>query len=306
MIISAIAAISFISLVFSSYYLTVNFKYKRYLKKIGCNSDSNKNNKEENTSGIKENFFILKINFIAEILGKKIKKSFPSNYYLKLISLTEELFYFNNTKISPELIIGYKVLLCILMMSAGIFILKSKILIFIGGVSGMVLGFFIPDIFLRSIIKKGILKLEKELPFIADLLFITTLSGQNIYNSLKTINEKFNSSINKQIKCFLNNINMGVGRDEAYKNISEKNSSEIFKSFIFTLKMAENYGSSISDVINRKASFLRFNIYQDFEKKTRLLSIKILFPLIFLILPAFILLVCGPLVYLIAGNLIIK
>ncbi|HEY5500510.1 MAG TPA: type II secretion system F family protein, partial [Candidatus Humimicrobiaceae bacterium] len=105
---------------------------------------------------------------------------------------------------------------------------------------------------------------------------------------------------------FLKQIDFGIGRKEAYINMLHKNNSDSFKSFIFTLQQAENYGSSISELLKQKAEFLRFEISQEIEKKTRLISTKMLFPLIFLILPSFILLVCAPLVFMMGGDMFIK
>ncbi|MCX6347347.1 MAG: type II secretion system F family protein [Actinobacteria bacterium] len=173
-------------------------------------------------------------------------------------------------------------------------------------ISGLATGFLMPDYLIRHINLKRLQKIDRELPNIIDLLYIAALSGQNIYNSIKVVTEKYNNQISSEFRVFLKQIDFGIGRKEAYINMLHKNNSDSFKSFIFTLQQAENYGSSISELLKQKAEFLRFEISQEIEKKTRLISTKMLFPLIFLILPSFILLVCAPLVFMMGGDMFIK
>ena len=61
--------------------------------------------------------------------------------------------------------------------------------------------------------------IEKELPYVIDLIRVSSLSGQNIYNSFKMLTEKYNGRICGDIKNFLRDIDMGAGKDYAYKNL---------------------------------------------------------------------------------------
>ena len=98
-------------------------------------------------------------------------------------------------------------------------------------------------------------------------------------------------------------MDLGIGKTEAYKNVISLNSTEDFKKLLFLLLQAEKYGSAISDVLKQKSKFMKFEISQNYDRKSRKLAISMLFPLVFLILPSFILLVGGPLFFSLGGSL---
>ena len=243
--------------------------------------------------------------FFARI-GRMGKKLIFKTYYYKLENLVSTGKEYKNSTLTTESFIGFKFFLSLLLFVFCIILIKGIFLMIFLSICGLAAGFFLPDYLIRYINMRRLHKIDMELPNIIDLLYIAALSGQNIYNSIKIVTEKYDNQISSEFKIFLKQIDFGIGRKEAYINMLHKNNSDSFKSFIFTLQQAENYGSSISELLKQKAEFLRFEISQEIEKKTRLISTKMLFPLIFLILPSFILLVCAPLVFMMGGDMFIK
>ena len=96
-------------------------------------------------------------------------------------------------------------------------------------IAGLLTGFLIPDYLISYINHKRLQKIDKELPNIIDLLYISSLSGQNIYNSIKIVTEKYNNQISNEFKIFLKQIDFGIGRKEAYINMLHKNNSDSLK-----------------------------------------------------------------------------
>ena len=199
-------------------------------------------------------------------------------------------------------LIGYKFLSAFLAAFIPVFFMQNILfMVSIGAVSGAA-GFFAPDLILNYISKRRIKEFNKDLPYIIDLLHIATLSGQNIYNSIKIVSEKYNGSICNALKKFLKEIDFGVSRIDAFNNAVNLTDPGNFRNFLFLLIQAEKYGSSISDLLSLQSKYIRFEVTQKHEAATRRSSIILLFPLVFLILPAFILLVGGPLIFSIAGS----
>jgi len=247
-----------------------------------------------------------KINNFFSRIGHLGKKILSKNYFLKLESIVTANKEYKNSSLSTESFIGFKFSFSLLLFIFCTILIKSSLLMIASGITGLIAGFLIPDYLISYMNLKRLKKIDRELPNIIDLLYISSLSGQNIYNSIKIVSEKYNNQISNEFRIFLKQIDFGIGRKEAYINMLQNNTSDSFKSFIFTLQQAENYGSSISELLRQKAEFLRFEISQEIEKKTRLISTKMLFPLIFLILPSFILLVCAPLVFMMGGDMFTK
>lgn len=288
----------FLFLIFASYYLIKNiFIKKDLLKKYPVNYQNDVSSKSELFKCL--NIFFAKI-------GKFAKKALFKTYLAKLENLISDNNEFKSSHFTIESFTGFKIFLSILLFIFCIISINNGLFMIISSTAGLIAGFFIPDYLIKHMNLKRLQKMDRDLPYIIDLLYVASLSGQNIYNSIKTVIQKYDSRISNEFKGFLQQIDFGIGKKEAYSNIIRKNNSDSFKSFIFTLQQAESYGSSISELLRQKAEFLRFEINQDIDRKTRLISTKMLFPLIFLILPSFLLLVCGPLVYLVGGSMFLK
>ena len=199
-------------------------------------------------------------------------------------------------------LIGYKFLAAFLAAFSPVFFMRNILFMVLVGAVSAAAGFFVPDLILNYISKRRIKEFNKDLPHIIDLLHIATLSGQNIYNSIKIVSEKYNGSICMALKKFLKEIDFGVSRIDSFKNTVNVTDPGNFRNFLFLLIQAEKYGSSISDLLSLQSRYIRFEVTQKHETASRRSSIILLFPLVFLILPAFILLVGGPLIYSIAGS----
>ncbi len=204
--------------------------------------------------------------------------------------------------INHEIFHGYKIILMVFFMIAGGFLGSDLTSSIIFGIFAAAIGYFVPDLLLKRLRAKRIREIERDLPYIIDLLSIATLSGQNIYNAIKILIEKYNSSVSLELSNFIREIDMGIGKTEAYKNLMAGSDSKDFKNLVFLLFQAEKYGSSINQVLNQKSKYMKFELHQTIERKIKKVALLTMFPLVFLILPAFVLLVGGPLVFSVGGN----
>ena len=290
-----------------AYFLLMLFLTYYFLKKLIIKRNTiNKSQPDALAADLEKSELFKKINMFFARIGNFGKKLLFKTYYLKLENLVSSGKEYKNSSLTTETFIGFKFFLSLLLFLFCIILIKSLFLIIFLGICGLAAGFLMTDYLIKYINIRRLHKIDMELPNIIDLLYIAALSGQNIYNSIKIVTEKYDNQISSEFKIFLKQIDFGIGRKEAYINMLHNNNSDSFRSFIFTLQQAENYGSSISELLKQKAEFLRFEISQEIEKKTRLISTKMLFPLIFLILPSFILLVCAPLVFMMGGDMFIK
>ncbi|MBM3705020.1 MAG: type II secretion system F family protein [Actinobacteria bacterium] len=254
-----------------------------------------KNNLIKKFVKIADIFGSVPIRFLAE---KQVKR-----YQLMInYAFDESEINVSGIKVCVKTIAGFKLLCFIFLFIPGFFLMGNFILSLLLSVCMGVAGFFIPDLLLKRKVTRNHSEFERDLPYIIDLLNIAILSGQNIYNSMKILVEKFRGNITLEIKRFIKEIEIGIGRQEAYKNIISRNNTENFKKLLFLIMQAEKYGSSINEILSQKSKYLRFETVQRYDLKARRTTILLLFPLVFLILPAFILLVGGPLVFSIAGS----
>jgi pilus assembly protein TadC len=248
---------------------------------------------------IKKPLFLL--NRISEKIGFFFGRSFGSalkERYDHVLIFFEE----NNSLLNFDIFLGYKLITGFISGLIAALAMKTIFFMIPGVLIFCIAGFFIPDYFLKRAITKKMNAFEKDLPYTIDLLYIATLSGQNIFNSIKILTEKYTGSLSIELGRFLKQIKFGVGRTQAYKNALARNNTESFKNLLFLLIQAEKFGSKISGVLRQKSKYLRFELAQKSEVNSRKTSILLIFPLVFLILPAFVLLVGGPLIFTIAGG----
>jgi tight adherence protein C len=224
-------------------------------------------------------------------------------FYTKSLNKKIRFISIAYTGLDINLVLGFKSLISVAFAIMLVFIARSFLTPYVFIIAGLVFGFFIPDFFINMFIGRLNQKMERELAFTADLIYVATLAGQSIYNSINMVTSEYKGHIASEFVLFLKDIELGFGKEESYSRLLSRDNPESFRRFIFMLQQAENYGSSITGIIRQKAEFSRFEISQTIDKKTRLLSTKILFPLIFLILPSFLLIVGGPLIYVIGGDL---
>lgn len=286
------------------YFLTcLSFLYYSYrrtlLKKSHGLLDKNKKNPAHLKFLDNKSVWFVKL---LLFLGKITFKILPKSYINKLIEKINFI-SINYTGLNIDSFLGFKTLTAFALALFSAIVITSFSNLYIFFTIGIFFGFFIPDFFVNIFVNKLNHKVENELAFTADLIYVATLAGQSIYNSIKIVTNEYKGYISGELAIFLKDLELGFGKEESYGRLLSRNNPESFKRFIFMLQQAENYGSSISEIIKQKADFSRFEISQIIDKKTRLLSTKILFPLIFLVLPSFILIVGGPLVYVIGGDL---
>jgi len=262
-------------------------------KKIWKNKKRSKNNFKGLTS---------RINLIALRVGKLFAARQGNSKKGNNIHYHEAMEYGENIITNIEVFNGYKIILLALFMAAGGFLGNNLTSSIVFGISGAVIGYFVPELLVRRSRARRIREIEKDLPYIIDLLSITTLSGQNIYNAVRILIEKYNSSISLELTNFIREIDMGIGKTEAYKNLMDRSGSKDFKNLVFLLFQAEKYGSSINQVLSQKSKYMKFELYQMIERKIKKMALLTMFPLVFLILPAFVLLAGGPLIFSVGGS----
>ena len=248
---------------------------------------------------------INKMNLISFRIGRSLINKHWFEIKKENRELLKLLEFENKISLTPDSFMGYKVILFVLFMTAGSLIGSSPINSGILGITAGAAGYFIPNLLLRNFRNIRKKEIDRDLPYVIDLLVVATLSGQNIYNAIKIVIEKYKGSICTELSNFIKDIDIGIGKIQAYRDLMDRSVSGDFKSFIFLLIQAEKYGSSINEILKQKSIHIKFEAYQDLERKIRRITILTLFPLVFLILPSFIILVGGPLIFSIGGNFLL-
>jgi len=158
-----------------------------------------------------------------------------------------------------------------------------------------VLGFFAPDIYLKIKLNNIREEINKSLPDIVDLLALCVGAGLSFTLALKWVTEKSKDSyLINDLKITLKEINVGKPRREALNDFARRlNSSDVAR-FVRTIIQAEKMGTSVGEALAILSEDSREQRYRRGERIAMKAPIKMLFPLIFCIMPVVLILIAAP------------
>lgn len=194
---------------------------------------------------------------------------------------------------SPIEFINFKILLTV-----GFFILATILLRKVNFWSigiPLVLGYIVPEIWLRRRITKYREAIARALPDTIDLLGLCVEAGLDFTMAVKWVKEK--TTGNPMVEEFgfvLEEIRWGKSRSQALKDMSKRLNIPEVSSFVQTLVQAERMGTPVSEAFMILSEDTRMRRFQRGERFALKAPIKILVPLIFCILPVIAIIIGGP------------
>lgn len=158
-------------------------------------------------------------------------------------------------------------------------------------------GYYFPELWLKSVIKERQQEIRLALPFVIDLLSLCTEAGLDFMGAIQRVVIKAKRSpFIDELQVVLNEIKLGTTRADALRNMAMRINMPEISSLVAVLVTAEQMGSSISVALKSQADQIRNDRFIRAEKAGAAASQKILFPLIFFIVPAVFIVVLGPLI----------
>jgi len=161
------------------------------------------------------------------------------------------------------------------------------------GAAGLA-GFFLPDIWLNSRVRKRKKELTRHLPDALDMLSICVDAGAGLDAAMLRISQKWQNEIAVEFGKVVAEIRIGISRSEALQNMARRTSVPEIGSFVAVLLQADQFGLSVAHVLHTQSDQMRTRRWQRAEEEARKVPIKLLFPLVFLILPAMFAVTIGP------------
>jgi tight adherence protein C len=162
------------------------------------------------------------------------------------------------------------------------------------GVAGAVLGFFTPNMVLHQAAHNRSERIRRELPDALDLLTISVEAGLAFDAALSQVARNTVGPLADEFFRVLQEMQIGMGRTDAMRALGERTDVEELRSFVTAMVQADAFGIPIANVLRVQASEMRVKRSQRAEETAQKIPVKILFPLIFCILPSLFIVVLGP------------
>ncbi len=204
-----------------------------------------------------------------------------------------------NDVLTPEDFFSFKLFLIIgfpiLFLALRAFLEETWPLNYIFVIS--IFGFFYPDLWMKGKIQARQQEVMRNMPFAVDMLALSVEAGLDFIAAMAKVNEKARpSALTKEFEILMKEIKIGATRAEALRNMAWRIDLIQISSFCATLIAADSVGASIGPILKALSAEIRQKRSSDVEKAGATAATKILFPMLFLIVPAVFIIVAAPLV----------
>ncbi len=138
--------------------------------------------------------------------------------------------------------------------------------------------------------------MTRGLPDTMDLLTICVEAGLGLDAAFHRIVEKQSGPLVDEIRQMLREIGLGKSRSDALLDLSDRTDLDEVKTFANAINQAEQLGTSIARVLKAQSDRLRVRRRQQAEQEARKAPVKMVFPLVFCLMPSLFLIILGPIV----------
>jgi len=163
-----------------------------------------------------------------------------------------------------------------------------------GALCAGAIGYVGPDTVLSRMARARQVIIGNELPDTLDQLTICVESGLGFDAALARIARSGDGPLAQEITLLLQELRVGVPRREALDNLLGRTDVPELRQFVHAIVQADSYGVPISRVLRAQAEEQREKRRFRAEERAMKLPVKVIFPLVFCILPVVFIVVLGP------------
>ena len=158
----------------------------------------------------------------------------------------------------------------------------------------VLLAFFLPDVMINSRAHDRQETIQRELPDVLDQMTVAVEAGLGFDAAMAKSARSGKGPLAEEMIRTLQDMSIGRTRRDAYLEMERRTNSESLRRFVRAVVQAEAYGISIADVLRVQASELRVKRRQRAEEQAMKVTVKIIFPLVFCLLPVLFIVVMTP------------
>jgi tight adherence protein C len=195
---------------------------------------------------------------------------------------------------SARTVLGYRVVAALTLSGLGLLIGGNVLLrVAMAGLLA-VCGWVFPVTFVRRRAKQRALEIERETPNLIDQIVVSMEAGIGFSAALRTAADRLGGPLGEEIRLALQAQQMGSSLTESLQQLRERVGSANLQSFVRAVVQGERLGVSIGQVMRDLAVDMRKRRRQMAEERAQKTPVKLLFPVVFLILPTIFVVVLVP------------
>ncbi len=160
---------------------------------------------------------------------------------------------------------------------------------------GLALLYLQPSLWLRKAVATRQRAILRSLPFVLDLLTLSVEAGMDFISALqRNCQSRKLDALNEELLRMTKEIQVGLSRKEALRNMAERVRQSDLRSVAFALIQADELGVSIGAILRIQSEQLRSRRFDRAEKLAHEAPTKMLGPLMLCIFPAVFIILLGP------------
>jgi tight adherence protein C len=240
---------------------------------------------------------------LAERVGRFTMANVVALHPLERGQLAAAGFY----DIDPETVHGYRGLaaasLAVVVGSFGFLIVGLSLITVALVAAGAALGWQLPAVVIGGRGSRRLTEIDKEMPELIDLLIATVEAGMGFGGSLKLVADRLQGALGDEVRLTVRQQNLGISTSEALEDMLERCDSQSMRAFVRTVVRGESMGLSIAPILRELTTDMRRRRRQATQERMHKAPVKILFPLMFLIMPALMIVLFYPAAYSVMGGM---
>ena len=170
--------------------------------------------------------------------------------------------------------------------------LKGKGMLY--GIPAAVVGFYLPELWLRGRINSRQKEIRNSMPDALDLLTICVEAGLGFDAAMAKVNDKWDNELSHEFGRVIREIQLGKLRREAMRDMADRMGVAEMTSFVAAVIQSEQLGVSMAKVLRIQSDQMRIKRRQRAEEEAHKAPLKMLIPMAFLIFPSICIVLMSP------------
>ncbi|HSS60734.1 MAG TPA: type II secretion system F family protein [Candidatus Limnocylindrales bacterium] len=230
-----------------------------------------------------------------EKLGSLLSRSTPQKARQDMVNKLELAGRPGN--LTPEDFMAVRLVVAALLAALGFvlgLLLGNTIYLAISASAGLILGYYLPVIWLKQKVDGRRSDIQKGLPDALDLLVICVDAGLGFDAALARVTDKYHNALSELLSKALREVSLGRPRLEALDEMGRNSGVEDLHNFIQAVIQSEQFGTGIGKILRIQADEMRRKRRQRAQERGAQATLKMMLPMVGCIFPTLWIVLLGP------------
>ena len=230
-----------------------------------------------------------------ERLGSMLSRSTPQKARQDLLNRLE--LAGRPANLTPEDFAAVRLVAAAVVGAVGLLLgllLANPVYLVIALVAGVILGYYLPVLWLKQKVDARKAEIQKNLPDALDLLVICVDAGLGFDAALARVTDKYRNALSDLLSKALREVSLGRPRLEALDEMGRNSGVEDLHNFMQAVIQSEQFGTGIGKILRIQADEMRRKRRQRAQERGAQATLKMMLPMVGCIFPTLWIVLLGP------------